>query len=119
MKRISIIATLALAGLILVSSAFAQKAPVYIDGTYALDYKDAELGSVSVSVTVLGGKLASVTFPAGMGDAAMEDAPLADWLATFVAAPNFMDVDAVSGASQSCDLIKYAVQNALKKAVVK
>jgi uncharacterized protein with FMN-binding domain len=29
-----------------------------------------------------------------------------------------MDVDAVSGASQSCDLIKYAVQTALKKAAV-
>jgi len=101
------------------ATAPAKAATVYVDGTYALDYKDEELGSVSISVKVSGGKIASVSFPSGKGDVAMDDAALADWLKVFVAAPDFLDVDAVSGATQSCDLIKYAVMNALKKAAAK
>jgi uncharacterized protein with FMN-binding domain len=94
----------------------AKAAAAYLDGTYALDYKDEELGSVSVSVKVSGGRIAAVTFPSGKGDVALEDAALADWLKAFVSAPDFLDVDAVSGATQSCDLVKYAVMAALKKA---
>jgi uncharacterized protein with FMN-binding domain len=52
-----------------------------------------------------------------MGDVTLTEAEFAAWIKAFVAAPDFMSVDAVSGASQSCDLIKYAVQNALKKAL--
>jgi uncharacterized protein with FMN-binding domain len=114
-----ILLTLILVSLTAGSAAWAQKSAAYVDGTYALDYKDAELGSVSVSVTVKDGRLAAVRLPSGKGDVALEDAPLADWLKAFVAAPDFMNVDAVSGASQSCDLIKYAVLAALKKAAVK
>jgi uncharacterized protein with FMN-binding domain len=118
MKRLIAIAALAFASLVLGTSAFAQKA-AYIDGVYALDYKDAELGSVSVAVTIADGKIASVTLPKGKGDVAMEDGPLADWLKALAAAPNYKDIDVVSGATQSCDLIKYAVQMTLKKAVAK
>jgi uncharacterized protein with FMN-binding domain len=118
MKRPAIVAALVLASLLFGAAVWAQKATSYLDGVYALDYKDAELGSVSVSVTVKDGRLASVSLPAGKGDVTLEDAPLADWLKAFVAAPDFMGVDAVSGASQSCDLIKYAVLAALKQAAV-
>jgi uncharacterized protein with FMN-binding domain len=109
------IAALALFG----ASAYAQAAPVYADGTYQLDYTDAELGSVSVSVVVADSRIESVSLPSGKGDVTLDDESLNAWLATFVAAPDYMKVDAVSGASQSCDLIKYAVQAALKKAAAK
>ncbi len=97
----------------------AQSAPAYRDGTYKLDYQDAELGSVTVSVVVKDGKIAAVNLPAGKGDVGMDDASLDQWLKTFLAAPDFMTVDVVSGATQSCDLIRYAVQNALKPALQK
>jgi uncharacterized protein with FMN-binding domain len=119
MKRTVILLILVLGSLAAGSAAWAQKSAAYADGTYALDYKDAELGSVSVSVTVKDGRLAAVSLPSGKGDVTLEDAPLAAWLKSFVAAPDFMAVDAVSGASESCDLIKYAVQAALKKAAIK
>ena len=118
MKRPAVVFFVVLA-LALCAAAYGQTPPAYADGSYSLDYVDEELGSVSVQVLVERGRVASVTLPEGKGDVALDDAALADWLKAFVAAPNFMDVDAVSGASQSCDLVKYAVQAALKKAVVK
>ncbi len=119
-SRLVLAVALALAALpALGPAASAQSARAYADGTYALDYKDEELGSVSVSVAVAGGKLASVSLPAGKGDVALDDAELAAWLTAFVAAPDFLVVDAISGATQSCDLVKYAVLAALKKAAVK
>ncbi len=95
------------------------QSPSYKDGSYSLDYKDEELGSVSVTVLVKDGKLASVEFPKGLGDLAIEPAALKQYVAGMISAPDFMTVDAVSGATQSCDLVKYAVQNALKQAVKK
>lgn len=99
--------------------ALAADAPAYRDGTYALDYQDPELGNVSVSVVVDQGKISSVTFPKGKGDVALEDADLESWLKTFIAAPDLLAVDALSGATQSCDLVKYAVAAALKGAALK
>ncbi len=117
MKRKAIV--LVLVSLMFGTAAGAEEAKKYVDGAYALDYVDEELGSVSISVTVQNGRIAAITFPSGKGDVNLEDAALAAWLAAFIAAPDFLVVDAISGASQSCDLIKYAVQNALKKAAVK
>ena len=115
MKRSILILALILSTLALGGSALAAQARAYLDGVYALDYKDAELGSVSVSVMVKDGRIESVSLPSGKGDVVLEDAPLADWLKAFVAAPDFMGVDAVSGATASCDLIKNAVEAALKQ----
>lgn len=118
MKRAAL--AFAILALVFVPVTFvAAQAAKYNDGVYTLNYEDAELGKVTVSVTVTGGRLSAVTLPEGKGDVAIDDAPLAAWLKAFVAAPDFMTVDVVSGASQSCDLIKYAVQNALKKALAK
>jgi Major membrane immunogen, membrane-anchored lipoprotein len=116
MKRGLVIPLLSFA---LVIPALAAGAPAYRDGTYALDYQDPELGNVSVSVVVEQGKIASVSFPKGKGDVALEDADLDAWLKTFLAAPDLLAVDAISGATQSCDLVKYAVAAALKGAQLK
>jgi uncharacterized protein with FMN-binding domain len=103
----------------LASGMSAQSEPTYSDGSYFLRYVDAELGKVAVTVAVKGGKLASVMLPEGPGDVAIGEAELSAYLSALVAAPDYMGVDAISGASQSCDLIKYAVQNALKAAIKK
>jgi uncharacterized protein with FMN-binding domain len=97
----------------------AQAKPAYADGSYFLRYDDAELGKVAVSVTVKDGKIAAVTLPEGPGDVALEGSALSGYLDALVAAPDYLGVDAVSGATQSCDLIKYAVLNALKPAIKK
>jgi major membrane immunogen (membrane-anchored lipoprotein) len=67
-------------------------------------------------VTVAGGKLAAVALPAGKGDLAMDDAAISQWIDTLVSAKNFLKVDAISGATTSCDLLRYAVLAALQKA---
>jgi uncharacterized protein with FMN-binding domain len=113
-KRIAILAAIALAAFSIALPLVAQTA--YADGNYVLDYKDAELGSVVVSVLVKGGHIAAVELPQGPGDVGLEGDQLKAYLASIVAAPELLKVDAISGATQSCDLIKYAVQNALKKA---
>lgn len=92
------------------------QAAQYTDGSYTLKYADAELGSVTVTVTITSGRLAAVTFPEGMGDVTLTQTELGAWLTSFIAAPDFMTVDVVSGASQSCNLIQYAVKNALIQA---
>jgi uncharacterized protein with FMN-binding domain len=97
----------------------AQAKPAYVDGRYFLRYEDAELGKVAVAVVVKDGKLASVSLPEGPGDVTLEGDALSSYIAGLVAAPDYLGVDAVSGATQSCDLIKYAVQNALKLAIKK
>lgn len=111
----SILAILALS-LVLTALAGAQAQPAYKDGVYTLDYQDGELGNVTVAVTVKGGHLVAVAFPKGLGDVQMEQKDVDAWLKTFLAAPDYLTVDVVSGASQSCNLIRYAVQNALKQA---
>jgi uncharacterized protein with FMN-binding domain len=117
MKKILIIAAI-MAGLLCLT-AIGQPSTAYKDGVYSLDYMDAELGNLSLQVTVKDGRLAAVTFPLGTGDLQMDPATLESWLRTFIAAPDFMKVDAVSGATDSCNLLRYAVQNALKQAVNK
>jgi uncharacterized protein with FMN-binding domain len=102
-----------------VFSAVAQVAPRYVDGSYTLRYSDEELGKVTVTVTVKDGAVESVTLPEGKGDVDLDDANLASFLASLVSSGDFMSVDAVSGATQSCDLLKYAVQSALKSATNK
>lgn len=118
MKRAILV--LSLISLCLVPAFLATaQAAAYKDGIYTLNYDDAELGKVTVAVTVTGGRLAAVALPEGKGDVSLDDQALSTWLKAFVAAPDYMTVDVVSGASQSCNLIRYAVQNALKKALVK
>lgn len=114
-RKFLVLAILALC--LLPATLLTAQAAKYNDGVYTLKYDDAELGKVTVSVTVTGGRLAAVALPEGMGDVTLTEAELATWIKTFVAAPDFMTVDVVSGASQSCNLIRYAVQNALKKAL--
>jgi uncharacterized protein with FMN-binding domain len=112
-KRLVSIAALVVAALVLSLPLVAQTA--YADGKYLLDYKDAELGSVVVSVLVKSGRIAAVELPQGPGDVSLESDQLKAYLASIVSAPDLLKVDAISGATQSCDLIKYAVQNALKQ----
>ncbi len=119
MKLRAAIAVLSFAAVFAAAHAFAQAGAAYADGSYSLKYDDAELGRVSVTVLVKEGKLASVTLPEGKGDVSLEAPELAAYLSALVAAPDYTQVDAVSGASQSCDLIKYAVMSALKQAVKK
>ncbi len=91
----------------------------YRDGKYKLDYKDAELGKVTVQVLVEKSKISAISLPSGMGDVTLDEAGLADWVKTLIASPNYLKVDAIAGATQSCDLLRYAVQAALKKAIIK
>lgn len=116
--RTHLVVFLAVLSLAIGTSSWAQaSAPAkYVDGVYTLDYQDAELGNVFIQVTVKNGLLADVSFPKGLGDVVIEDKDLGPWLKTLVAGPDFMTVDVVSGATQSCDLVRYAVQNVLKKA---
>jgi uncharacterized protein with FMN-binding domain len=91
-------------------------ARVYVDGVYSLDYTDDELGSVSVRATVKDGGIAAIELPKGKGDIQLDDASLSAYIAALLAASDYRDVDAISGATQSCDLLKYALLNALKAA---
>jgi uncharacterized protein with FMN-binding domain len=119
MKRRWIALPFVLAALALGGIVHAEAPEVYADGSYEVQYKDAELGSVDISITVAGGKLAAVDLPSGRGDVKMDDATLAEWVAELVKASDYLGVDAISGATQSCDLIRYAVQAALQKAALK
>jgi|GEM_PF-2396368 len=98
------------------ASAGAQTRGAYADGVYASSYVDEELGRVTVRVEVRDGSIASVTLPEGKGDVDLDDESLGSFLEELVSAKDFMAVDAVSGATQSCDLLKYAVQRALEAA---
>ncbi len=116
MKRFSRIIFIAILS---VATALPLVAAAFTDGKYLLDYKDPELGSVTVSVLVKDGRLASVELPKGPGDVALDEGQLKAFLSALVSAPDLLAVDAISGATQSSDLLKYAVQNALKLAVKK
>ena len=119
MNRIAICLVLALAGALAAAQAPAAPVKAYVDGVYSLDYVDEELGSVSVRATVKDGALAAIELPKGKGDIQLDDASLSAYIAALLASPDYRKVDAVSGATQSCDLLQYALLNALKPARVK
>jgi len=91
-------------------------APAYKDGSYRATVAENGLGTLSVLVTVKGGLITAVEFPEGKGDIDMEDAALAEYIVALKAAPVLMEVDAVSGATASCNLLKAAIAAALKAA---
>lgn len=106
-----------LAFLLLAAAAYAAPAaPAYRDGSYRAAVSENGLGSLAVLVVVKGGAVASVEFPEGRGDLDLEDAALADYIAALAAAPALMEVDALSGATASCNLLKAAIFEALKAA---
>lgn len=88
----------------------------YRDGVYTKTVTETGLGSLTVRVTVRDGLLALIEFPAGTQDLYFEDGQLEQFVRSLIASPSFMEVDAVSGATSSCDLIKTAVFEALKEA---
>jgi uncharacterized protein with FMN-binding domain len=98
------------------TNVFAQSTLQYKDGTYSLDYKDDELGSVSISVTVKNGAIATIALPNGKGSLTLEDNILAAYIDSLIKASSYLDADVVSGASADSDLIKYAIMAALKGA---
>lgn len=108
---------LAPAALAFLLSAAAWAAPVYKDGSYPATVAENGMGTVSVIVVVKGGAVAAVELPKGKGDLDMEDAAIADYLKILMAAPVLMEVDVVSGATASCNLLKAAIFEALKAAV--
>jgi hypothetical protein len=99
MKGITDVLALSLSLFCAAATLSAQTKVAYTDGSYTLHYDAAELGSVVVTVVVKDGVLFSVILPEGKGDVELEDADLAPFLAAIVAAPDYMKVDAVSGAS--------------------
>ncbi len=87
----------------------------YVDGTYT-GSGDGFGGTVSVSVTVSGGKITAIDIT----DAANEDAAYLDkakGIIDSMIAANSPEVDTISGATFSSTGIKTAVQEALKDAV--
>ena len=87
----------------------------YVDGTYT-GSGDGFGGTVSVSVTVSGGKITAIDIT----DAANEDAAYLDkakGIVESIISANSPEVDTISGATFSSTGIKTAVQEALKDAV--
>ncbi len=102
--------------LVFLLSSTVWASPAYKDGSYPSTVTENGQGTVSVLVTVKGGIIATIELPKGKGDLDMEDAALKDYLATLAVAPSIMEVDALSGATASCNLLKTAVFEALKAA---
>ena len=101
------------AALIAVCALFATE---YRDGVYTKTVTEAGLGTLTVRVTVREGTIATIEFPAGTEDLYFEDGQLEEFVRNLIESHSFMEVDAVSGATSSCDLIKAAVLEALKEA---
>ena len=86
----------------------------YQDGSYQAAH-DGKEGPVPVTVTVSGGKIASVEIgdnneTAGIGSQAIDALPAA------IVAANGADVDAISGATMTSDAIIAGVQECLEQA---
>jgi len=95
----------------------AQGAAKPKDGVWTVDYTDSYQQSLTLSVTVKKGALAGIAFPKGYGSLSFPDEKsLLDYVALLVKSPSYQDVDAVSGASDACILLKEAIEAALKKA---
>jgi len=80
------------------------------DGTY-----DGEHSFVEVSVTIKGGKIADIKMTRHGGGGEKYAAMVAPLLGQMIDNQS-TEVDAVSGATVSCDHLKKAVEKALKKA---
>ncbi len=91
-----------------------QKTPVYIDGTYS-GIGEGMMGDISVEVVVKEGKLSSVTLKEHKEtDGVYQKAEKA--VIANILQQQSVQVDGVSGATETSDGIKEAVEDALSKA---
>jgi len=89
--------------------------PTYLNGVY-IGKAESHGGTLSVTVTVAKSKIASISVEAtdtpGISDSAIEKVPAA------IVKAQKVDVDSVSGASETSKAIKEAVLDALKGAIL-
>ena len=120
MKRsVTGIAVLAAIALLAISATgagnFAGAKPSYLDGVYE-GSAPSHGGTLAVTVTVKGAKIKSVAIKAsdtaGISDAAIEQLPAA------IVKAQGVEVDSVSGATETSEAVKAAVKDALKGATL-
>jgi len=90
--------------------------PAYRDGSYEATITESGLGTLTVLVTVKDGRVSQIELPKGKCDLDMADSDIDGYIKTLIAAPVVMEVDAISGSTASCNLLKNAVYAALEKA---
>lgn len=91
--------------------------PEYKDGSYTATYTENGLGSLTVTVIINNGAIAHIDFPEGTDDIDMPQDIFRKYIEALRQAPAVMEVDVISGATTSCNLLKSAIFEALLKAV--
>lgn len=85
------------------------------DGVYTAKGEDVQ-GVCVLRVTIQSGRFSRIEVVEGRDVLGMDDATLAAYLAALIDRQDINQVDAVSGATMGCDLIKKGLFEALKQA---
>lgn len=107
-------------GLVIASCLLCICVPVfaegYRDGIYTKTVSEQDYGTLTIRATIQDGRLSAIDFPEGTENLEFLDGEMEEFLKSLMESPMFMDVDAISGATPSCDLIKAALFETLKDA---
>ncbi|GAB1458058.1 hypothetical protein MASR2M48_33660 [Spirochaetota bacterium] len=88
---------------------------VYKDGAYKVTVEDVQ-GSIVLKVTIQTGRFVRIEVLEGRDALGMDDASLASYIAALIKEQDIYAVDAISGATMGCDLIKKGIYAVLKQA---
>ena len=85
------------------------------DGVYIGKAEDMQ-GSCAVEITMKSNTISRIALKEGRSDIDLTDDQLRGWLGAILKTQDLNAVDAVSGATMSCDLLKKAIFDALTQA---
>lgn len=104
-----------IAAILIFFTAALASAASYTDGTFTGTAEDMQ-GRCTVELTIDNSAMTEIILKDGRSDIDLNDAQLADWIDSIIEAQELNAVDAISGATMSCDLLKKAIFAALKQA---